>query len=512
MPISRRAFLAGAAAAAMNPVSRNLGAQSADQLGGRLFLHGVASGDPLPDRVILWTRVTPPASRSAIGPIAVKWRVAADERFTQVIAEGEAPATPNRDFTVKVDASGLRPGRTYFYAFEVGGQRSAVGRTRTMPADGVEHVRLAAVSCSNYPGGYFNVYRCLANRSDLDAVLHLGDYIYEFANGVFGDGRASGRVPLPGGEAVTLADYRLRYATYRSDRDLQDAHRQHPFIVVWDDHEIADNTWSGGALNHQPRQGAWSARLAGAYRAYTEWLPVRESPGRAIQLYRSFRAGDMADIVMLDTRGLRDRQLPSRDDRRLNDSRRTLLGATQEAWLFDQLRTSKARGAPWRMIGQQVLFSAVTASGPFSLDMWDGYPAARRRVLDFLSREQVTDVAILAGDLHSSWALEVSRDPWAGAASPAAKPLAIELVTPAISSAPLYSDPTLRARGPMLPKLAPHLKYLDGDRNGYLLLDLSRERLQAEWYFVPTVTMPTDREVKGASFVCERGSSRLVRA
>jgi len=510
MPISRRAFLSGAAAAAMAPVRGGLAAQNADQLGGRLFLHGVASGDPLQDRVILWTRVTPPASRSATGLIEVTWRVAADERFTQVVGRGVASAAPDRDFTVKVDASGLQPGRTYFYTFESGGQQSPIGRTKTMPGDGVERVRLAAVSCSNYPAGYFNVYRCLANRSDLDAVLHLGDYIYEFANGVFGDGRASGRVPLPGGEAVTLADYRLRYATYRSDRDLQDAHRQHPFIVVWDDHEIADNTWSGGALNHQPRQGAWSTRLAAAYRAYREWLPVREAPGPGIQLYRSFHAGDMADIVMLDTRGLRDRQLSSRDDSRLKDARRTLLGAKQEAWLFDELRASKTRGARWRVIGQQILFSPISAGGPFSLDMWDGYPAARRRVLDFLSREQVGDVALLTGDLHSSWALDVPTDPWAGITSPAARSLAVELVAPAISSPPLYSDPAIRARGPTLPKLAPHLKYLDGDSNGYVLLDLTRDRMQADWCFVPTVTQLTDQEVKGATFVCERGSSRLT--
>ena len=511
MTISRRGFLSGAAAAMLVPV-RSLDAQEAAALGGRLFLHGVASGDPLQDRVVLWTRVTPPASRSATTSIEVAWQIASDERLTQVVARGVAPAAPERDFTVKVDVSGLQPGRTYFYGFDANGQQSPVGRTRTMPADGVDRVRLAAVSCSNYPAGYFNVYRCLANRSDLDAVLHLGDYIYEFANGVLGDGRASGRVPLPGGEAVTLADYRRRYATYRSDRDLQEAHRRHPFIVVWDDHEIADNAWSGGALNHQPHQGAWSTRLAAAYRAYREWLPVREAPGGIIQLYRSFRAGDMADIVMLDTRGLRDRQLPGRADSRLADARRTLLGAKQEAWLFDALRASKARGARWRVVGQQILFSPVTASGPFSLDMWDGYPAARRRVLDFLSREQVGDLAILTGDLHSSWALDVAADPWAGAATPAARPLAVELVAPAISSPPLYADPEWRVRGALLPKLAPHLRFFDGEHNGYVLLDLTRDRLQADWYFVPTVTTLTEQETKGASFVCERGAARLTRA
>jgi alkaline phosphatase D len=509
MTISRRAFIRGAAASALTPLA--LRAQDSGGLGGRLFLHGVASGDPLHDRVILWTRVTPPATRSAVGPIEVAWRIASDERLTQVVARGTASAAPDRDFSVKVDAAGLQPGRVYHYGFEAGGQQSPVGRTKTMATDGVERLRLAVISCSNYPAGYFNVYRCIANRQDLDVVLHLGDYIYEFANGVLGDGSAAGRVPL-GGEAVTLADYRRRYATYRTDPDLQDAHRQHPFVVVWDDHEIADNTWSGGALNHQPGQGAWPTRLNAAYRAYLEWLPIREAPGRAIQLYRSVRAGNLADIVMLDTRGLRDRQLTNRNDPRLKDTRRSLLGAKQEAWLFEQLRASKARGTGWRVLGQQILLSPLNASGPFSLDMWDGYPAARRRVLDFLSREQVPDVAILTGDLHSSWALDVPLDPWAGSASPAARSLAVELVTPAISSPPLYTDPTLRARGPSLPKLAPHLKFIDGDSNGYILLDITRERMQADWQYVPTVTIRTDDEIRGARFVCERGSSRLARA
>jgi alkaline phosphatase D len=512
MSISRRAFIRGAAASVAAPLGRLVvRAQEPADSQRRLFRHGVASGDPLSDRVILWTRVTPLATRSATGPIEVTWVVAADERLAQIVARGTASATPARDFTVKVDATGLQPGRPYFYAFEAGGQRSPVGRTKTLPADGVDRVRLAVLSCSNYPAGYFNVYRCVANRSDLDVVIHVGDYIYEFANGVYGDGSASGRVPLPGGEAATLADYRLRYATYRSDADLQEAHRLHPFVVVWDDHEIANDAWSGGAANHVRAQGAWPTRLGAAYRAYLEWLPVRDAPGRDIQLYRSFRIGDMADLVMLDTRGLRDRQPGARDRATMNDPRRTLLGAAQEAWLFEELRVSRARGSSWRLLGQQVLFSPVSPSGPFSVDMWDGYPVARRRVLDFLAREKITDLAILTGDLHSSWALDVPADPWAAATSPAARSLAVELVTPAISSPPFNTDPALRARAATFPRLAPHLKYLEGDSNGYVLLDLTRQRLQADWYSVATVTMPSDRETRTASFVNERGSARLTR-
>jgi alkaline phosphatase D len=509
---SRRAFLRSAAASALAwPFVAH--AQNTGSGTPRLFQHGVASGDPLGDRVVLWTRVTAPPTRSAIGPVTVRWQVADDEKLTKVVARGEAAAAPERDFTVKVDAAGLRPGRTYFYAFEAGGQRSPVGRTKTLAVTGVERLRLGVVSCSNYAGGYFNAYRGLANRADLDAVLHLGDYIYEFADGVFGDTKSIGRKPLPLGEASTLSDYRLRYAIYRSDPDLQDAHRRHPFIVVWDDHEIANDTWSGGAQNHTAAQGDWATRLAAAYRAYLEWQPVRESADQGIRLYRRFRAGDLADLVMLDTRGLRDRHASATDVAELANPNRTLLGNVQEAWLFDQLRGSTRDGTRWRVIGQQVLFAPLTPSGPpLSVDTWNGYPAARARITEFLGRERIPDVAILTGDLHSSWAIDLAADPWAPAGTDASRPLAVELVTPAVSSAPLFTDATLKERVPLFRQSAPHIKYLDGDGNGYILLDVTRERLLADWYFVPSVRERTERESRAASFVCERGASRFTPA
>jgi alkaline phosphatase D len=504
MAASRRAFLRGAAASAIAWPWVASG-QAPDAAGPRLFQHGVASGDPLSDRVILWTRVTVPPTRSAIGPIDVTWQVADDERLTKVVARGQAAAAPERDFTVKVDAGGLQPGRTYFYAFDAGGQRSPVGRTRTFAEAGVDRLRFAVVSCANYAAGYFNAYRGIANRADLDAVLHLGDYIYESAEAVFGDAGSIGRAPLPLGEASTLNDYRLRYAIYRSDPDLQDAHRLHPFIVVWDDHEIANDAWSGGAGNHTAKQGEWATRLASAYRAYREWLPVREAPERDIRLYRSFRAGDLADLIMLDTRALRDRQVTPATVGQLADPKRSLLGARQEAWLFDQLGTSARAGARWRLLGQQVLFAPLTPSGPpFNADMWDGYPAARSRVTDFLASERIPDVAILTGDLHSSWAVDVAANPFA----PAARPLAVELVAPAVSSPPLFVDETVKARAPLLRQFAPHVRYLDGDGNGYVVIDISRERMLAEWYFNPTVRTRSPQENRAASFVCERGSSR----
>jgi alkaline phosphatase D len=513
MPITRRKFIQGAAASAAVIPFAIRAEQAAPEPARRLFRHSVASGDPLTDRVMLWTRVTPPA-RSATGPIDVQWQIASDEKLTQVVGRGAAQAAMERDFTVKVDAGNLRPGRTYYYAFTTGGEQSPIGRTKTLP-ERADRLRFASVSCANYPAGYFNVYRCLANRPDLDGVIHLGDYIYEFANGRYGDGAASGRVPLPAGEASTLEDYRNRYATYRSDIDLQDAHRQHPFIAVWDDHETVNDSWSGGSVNHDPSKGSWATRLAAAYRAYLEWMPIREASDSRIHLYRSFRCGDLADLVMLDTRGLRDEQAPGNDAKRLADPARSLLGAAQESWLFDQLRTSQRAGSRWRILGQQILFTPLSPPGlpVANPDLWDGYAPARNRVFDLLAADKITDVAILTGDIHSSWAMDVPRNPWTGYdPTTGAGSVAVELVTPAISSPPFFATPELRERAARLRPLARHLKFLEGEHNGYTLLDVTRDRIQAEWYHVPTVTQRADAEAKAASYVCERGSSRLAPA
>ena len=478
----------------------------------RLFRHGVASGDPLPDRVILWTRVTPPPTRSATGPIQVRWQLADDERLASVVASGTTEASAARDFTVKVDAGGLRPGQTYYYAFDAGGEQSPVARTRTLPAQ-ADRVRLATVSCANYATGYFNVYRCLANRDELDAIVHLGDYIYEFANGVYGDASEIGRVPLGDGEAATLDQYRARYAAYRSDPDLQAVHARHPFVTVWDDHESANNAWAGGSESHTAAKGSWPVRQMEAYRAYLEWMPIRESSDAGIHLYRGFRIGTLADLVMLDTRALRDKQATSTDTAMLADPARSILGRTQESWLFDQLRTSQRGGTTWRLLGQQVVFAPVTPPGVpvLQVDAWDGYPAARGRVLDFFSAEKISNVVVLTGDIHSSWASDIPRDQIFGyQAATGAGSLAVEIVTPAISSPPLFSIQGVRERVPLLRLAAPHVKYLDGDHRGYVLLDITHDRVTADWYHVSTVTQRTDRETRSARYVCERGGNRLV--
>jgi len=510
MPVSRRTFLYSTAAAAAWPLTGAWQART-DSAGG-VFRHGVASGDPLTDRVILWTRVTPRDGTDAARPFDVRWQVATDDRLTNVVARGTAQAAFERDFTVKVDAAALKPGATYYYAFDVAGEQSPIGRTRTLPDRGAQRLRLGQVSCSNYPTGYFNVYRCLANRPDLDAVVHLGDYIYEFASGRYSDPSLSRSVE-PVNELVTLRDYRNRYAFYRNDVDLQEVHRQHPFIVVWDDHESANDAWAGGAGNHNASQGDWRVRQRAAYRAYLEWMPIRESAEGAIRLYRRFAFGGLADLLMLDTRGLRDQQVPAADKAAIADPRRTLLGAEQETWLAESLRASQAADTRWRILGQQILFSPLTVPGMNVLrpDVWDGYPAARERIFDMLESGRIADVAVLTGDIHSSWALDIARDPWSAYEPKTAKgSVGVEIVTPAVSSPPMFSTPAQREIATMLQPLARHLKFLDGDSRGYVLLDVSPKALIADWYFVPTVTERSERETRAARFVCEHGSSRLV--
>jgi alkaline phosphatase D len=513
MQLNRREFLRSAATSGLTlPFAARAFAQPSAS--SSLFRHGVASGDPLADRVLLWTRVTPAA---AARPVDVGWRVASDPAMARLVASGTIRTAADRDFTIKVDAGGLEPATTYYYRFDVGSARSTIGRTRTLPAASVPRVRLAVVSCSNYPYGFFNVYRCIARRGDLDAVVHLGDYIYEFENGRYGDGTPLNRVPDPRGEIVALDDYRRRYATYRTDPDLQEAHRQHPFVTVWDDHELANNAWLDGAENHNPEkeEGDWAARRAAAWRAYLEWMPVREQTDRSPRLYRSLQFGTLADLVMLDARALRDRQTTPDDLATIRDEKRTMLGAAQEAWLSDTLRDSMRAGTRWRVIGQQVVFTSLTPPGQRvrSADSWDGYQSARQRVFDTIDHHGVKDIVILTGDVHSSWALDVAPNAWEGYDSRTGeRSVAVELTTPAISSPPIFSGADARERAAALKVALPNLKFMDGANRGYVLIDITPERMHADYYFVPTVAERSAAETHAAALLTERGSSHLVEA
>lgn len=302
---TRRRLIRGLGAGSVAALFSSCASSRADT---RIFRHGVASGDPQQDRVIIWTRITTIDSLL----VSVVWELALDHRFTKIVANGTHCTGPDADFTVKIDVGSLSAGTEYNYRFRFSGEWSAVGRTKTLPAGNVASASIAVVSCSNYPSGYFNVYNAIAQRDDIDAVVHLGDYIYEYGAGGYGTEHAEelGRVPDPPHEILTLDDYRRRYAQYRTDADLQAMHRRFPLIPVWDDHETANDGWRGGAENHNADEGAWEARKTAAERAFREWLPIRDLADRD-SIYRSFEFGNLASLVMLDTRMVgRDKSPP----------------------------------------------------------------------------------------------------------------------------------------------------------------------------------------------------------
>jgi alkaline phosphatase D len=495
------------------------------------FLHGVASGDPLADRVVIWTRVTPDRGT---GDVPVTWRVATDPGLTEVVAKGRVKATAARDWCVKVDVAGLRPGTTYYYDFASGGRTSLTGRTRTAPAGAADRLRFAVVSCSNYPEGYFNAYRNIAERHDLDAVLHLGDYVYEY-----GTAGELGRAADPPHEMVTLADYRTRYAQYRLDPDLRAAHQQHPFITVWDDHESTNNAWRDGAENHDPGEGAWAERKAISARVYDEWMPIRlPDPNEPLKIWRHLPYGDLADLVMLDTRLWGRDQQPAMFDGTTDDPARTMLGFDQEAWLTEQLAASKERGAAWRVLGQQVMFAPLNLAPLPDLpalnllrlpseglalnpDQWDGYNANRQRVIDVLRGAnrsgRIDDVVVLTGDIHCSWANDVpdSAFPVTGYVPGLGRgSMAVEFVTPSVTSTNV-DDVTGIPSTPIelaAKVLNPHLRWVDLDANGYLVLTLTPESAQSDWFHLATVTEPSAEEHFAAGWATRRGDNHLSRA
>jgi alkaline phosphatase D len=514
--VSRRDFLASSSLALGTlPLirSQHVFAQTADAA----FRHGIASGDPLADRVILWTRVTPPNLSSEA---TVAWQIARDAKFAQIVSRGEARTGAARDYTVKVDVPGLEAGTTYYYRFESQGARSAVGRTRTLPRDGVSRLRLGVVSCSNLPQGYFNAYACLAKRADIDVVLHLGDYIYEYANKGYGDGTALGRIPSPDKEMVALQDYRERHAQYKADPDSQEVHRQHPFIVTWDDHEFTNNAWSGGAQNHDvdKGEGDWLARRRAAVQAYYEWMPIREdAQTNQDRIYRAFRFGDLASLIMLDTRLIgRDLQTPREDAATIALPGRHLLGAEQEGWLAEQIVTSVRGKASWNLLGQQVMFAPQTGVGerPSNPDSWDGYRAARSRVFDMIERAKAGNVAVLTGDVHSSWAYDLPRDPFAGYDPTTGRgSLGVEFAGTSVTSpSNLGAGPDGEKQLAATRATRPHLHYVDGRYRGYFIVDLTRERLQADFYAVSTVLDRTTSERFEKGFVTETGRNHLTAA
>jgi len=438
------------------------------------FYHGVASGDPLTDLVIIWTRVTP---KDSLESIEVSWEMADNANFENSTT-GTATTSPDKDYTVKVDVANLSPGTKYFYRFTALEKTSPIGKTRTVPEGEVDQLQFAVISCSNYEFGKFHSYRAVAEEKDINAVLHLGDYIYEYGSGIYGDS-TTGRFHYPEKEITSLEDYRLRYSQYRLDADLAAAHQNHPFITIWDDHEIANNSYKDGAQNHQEDEGDYEQRKNWARQVYYEWLPVRESD----ELYRSFSYGDLADLFMLDER-LTGRSAPpdSLNDPSINEAK--MLGDKQLEWFVNGLKNSDAQ---WKVIGNQVIFSYLNwgrASFNINLDSWDGYPLERTAIKSVIIEGSIENVVFVTGDTHSAWAFEVTDSPEENYEA-----FAIEFGTTSINSgnsnerSPTDSVKVHEQKIVNTP-LNPHLKYANLRDHGFMVLTLTPEKAKATWKFV----------------------------
>ncbi|MBK8016395.1 MAG: alkaline phosphatase D family protein [Betaproteobacteria bacterium] len=537
--IDRRDFIRGVGA--LGATAAGLPAQAAATPFS--FLHGVASGDPLADRVVIWTRVTPQQD----APVPVTWEIALDDAFRRVLRRGRVLTNSGRDFTVKVDVLGLPSGATLFYRFSAGAAESPVGRTRTLPVGHVEQLKLAVFSCSNYPAGYFHAYGEAAKLDDLFASVHLGDYIYEYPRGGYASDTAAamGREVEPASEIVSLADYRQRYAQYRSDPDLQTLHARMPMIAVWDDHEIANDTWKDGAENHDPAtEGLFSLRKAAAVRAYHEWMPTRPvDASRPDRIYRSFAFGNLIALHMLDTRVIgRDRQLSYTDyfgvggfdaaafQAALTQPARQLLGAEQSGWLNAQVAGSTAT---WQVLGQQVLMGRMNIPAPlvlaqisfsnyvallqkaathpelltapeqailaqpaipYNLDAWDGYFMARENVLG-LMRALNRNLVVLSGDTHNAWANDLAD--YAGNA------VGVEFATPGVSSPGLeeyfpLENPVAVAAG--LTQIIGPLQYANTHQRGFMVVTANHAECSAKWFYVSTVKSTGYFPIEGPAF------------
>ena len=484
----------------------------------RSFSHGVASGEPGPDRVLLWTRF--PATQDT----KITWEMAEDEAFTRIAAHGEAIASPANDYCVKAWAKGLKPGRWYNFRFIApNGTKSVIGRTRTLPVGKVAKFRMAVFSCSNLGFGFFNAYGHAVQAGEFDLAVHLGDYFYEYKRGDYPSAKqviAGREAPLD--EAATLATYRERFATYRSDPDLQRLHQALPMVAMWDDHETSNDTWVGGAENHDASEGDWATRKALSEKAYREWMPVSDD------YYTGYEIGHLATLFKLESRHLaRSEQLdlntlfaqaaPGTAEAAYSKFRdgawlaadRTLLGTKQEAWLAGSLKASVRAGKPWQVLAQEVVMgnlemgdsilanmpaavpgwlkqrlSADVAAGhvglPYNMDAWDGYPAARARLFDTALAADA-NLVVLSGDSHNAWAFDLDHhDERVGVemgghsvTSPGA-----EGSIPWITPDDLARDTVARNR---------QLKWCDTSQRGYMAVELTPASATSEWRFMTTV-------------------------
>jgi alkaline phosphatase D len=507
--LGRRQFLAGALALGAAPVARRAWAQP--RFTSTPFTLGVASGYPLPTGVVLWTRLAPAplhpdGGMASHGVVGVEWEVATDERMSQVVQKGTAAATPEWAHAVHVEVEGLEPGRWYWYRFRAGGEVSPIGRTRTAPAAGaaIERLRFAFASCQQYEQGYYGAYHQML-AEDLDLVVFLGDYIYESSWGR--DHVRKHGAPEP----HTLADYRVRHALYKTDADLQAAHAACPWLMTWDDHEVSNDYADDRSQFAHPREW-YLHRRAGAYKAYYEHMPLRRQMvplGPQMRLYHGVAFGSLAQFHLLDDRQYRSYQpctAPGRggssvvgDDcaERL-DPRLSLLGETQERWLETSLDRSRAR---WNVIGQQTIMAQIDRTPgegrQFWTDGWDGYPQARRRLLDYVSRRKPANPVVIGGDVHSFWVTDLKPD-FDDPGSPA---VATEIVGTSITSQFARKQEEVDA----LKVDNPHLRFASGARRGYVRVDLTPQRMQVDLRAIRSVSQPRAPIDTLASFVVDDG-------
>lgn len=474
------------------------------------FSLGVASGDPLPDGVVIWTKLAPdPLVIDGSGGmpaqvVPVRWEIAEDDQFHKIVQTGASQAVPEFGHALHVDVEGLAPAREYFYRFKVGTDVSPVGRTKTAPAPGapVSSLAFATTSCQHFPSGYFNAHRHLVDE-DIELVLQLGDYIYESAGNVI---PLPGREHIPPYEPLTLPDFRLRYSQYKTDVNLQAAHAAFPWVVAFDDHEV-DNNWAGAVDGATDERGTgFYERRVAALQAYYEFLPLRRSSlpqGPNLHLYRRLTYGDLIEFNMFDTRQYRDDQVgnggvkpPSPEQA---DQQRTILGTDQEQWLYDGLTHSRAL---WNVLAQQVFFAQRDfLAGPdqeFSMDAWDGYLASRDHVLDFVAEHKIANPVVLSGDVHKNYANNLLSD----FNDPDSSIVGTEFVGTSMTSFGDGSD--MPDVGPTQLSENPHIKFIN-DQRGYLRCHVTRDTFQADYRVVPYVTRPDAPISTRASFVTEQG-------
>jgi alkaline phosphatase D len=525
LDLSRRGLLRGAgglaALAALGPAARPGLAQPLFR--AFPFTLGVASGEPSPDGFVIWTRLAPeplaPDGGMVRAALPVAWEVAEDERFARIAARGEAIARPELAHAVHVEVGGLAPGRPYFYRFRAGGEVSATGRSRTAPAPGaaMDRMRFAFAGCQHYEHGHFTAWRHIAQEADLDFVFHYGDYIYEYRGRVPGQPGWGPLVrPHLGEETIALADYRLRYAQYRLDPDLQAAHAAHPFLPSYDDHEV-DNNWAGAISEEDgsPRfpiavpPEIFALRKAAAFQAWYENMPVRRAAlprGPDITAYRRLDFGTLARVHVLDTRQFRDDQpcgdgvkAPCPEVARPDAQ---MLGPAQEAWLLDGLADSPAR---WNILAQQVPMMRRLLAGGISMDKWDAYPAARQRLLDGILARRAANPVVLSGDVHVALAATIRARP----EDPESAPVAAEFTATSITSA--GDGAPMTPAGEEVLRRNPDIALFHGQR-GYCVAEATGARMTTEFVALPFVTREGAPRETAARLVVEAGRAGVQRA